>query len=83
MLFDGSQLAAMKLVKADIMPLPPTAKPEFIFLTEETAMKYAEKKAGEHPGSLIMILKAIDVVEAGKPPLIHKTYNENGELVPK
>lgn len=73
----------MKAVKVDILTIHHEAKPDLLFLSEESATKYAEKKAGLNPGSMMFIFQAVNAVEAGKAPLIHKKFSDNGEIIPR
>lgn len=82
LIFETSAIDDIKQVKEGIFILK-DKKPDILFYNEVMAHKHAEKLASEHPGKLIQVFKAVEVFEASKAPIIHKVYNENGELVPR
>ena len=58
-------------------------KIDLLFYNEDQAIRHQQKLAQEKPGHLIVMCKGTTVIEAGVAPLIHKKFNEDGEIVPQ
>lgn len=57
-------------------------RPDLMFEREQDAIAHAQKLAMTNVGREIFILESKSTVSARKPTIIHKKFNENGELVP-
>lgn len=58
-------------------------KPEKYLLDEADACRQAEDLAKSNPKVPVVVLKTVHVFETKIPDIIHKQYNEKGELTLK
>ena len=56
---------------------------KYVYTDEELAMNAASDMATLNPKHQIAVFQAVSTVETKVPVLIHKTFTETGELVPK
>lgn len=56
--------------------------PNLFFFNRDDAIESAKSYAQLHPKTQVLVLGAIDMIEAKRPETTHKEFKENGELIP-
>ena len=62
--------------------LGPKDKPRLVFGSKKEAMDNAAELAKKHPGQQVFVCESVEVLETAEPRIVHKRFNEQGELLP-